>query len=70
MINKNKFKANLKQLRQDLGLSQKELSIKTGISQSTIARWENGDRTPEMNYLIILAKFFGVSIDYLVGLTD
>ena len=66
----NKFKDRLKELRIENKLSQTLLSKETGISQAGIAKWETGDRTPNMDCLIILAKYFKVSIDYLVGLED
>ena len=64
------FKERLKELRLEKGLTQTELANKTKISQAGIAKWETGDRTPNMEYLIILAKFFGCSADYLLGLED
>lgn len=64
----NKFKDNLKFLRQEKGLGQVELSQKLGVSKGVISMWENGLREPTMSSLIILAKFFNVSIDYLVGI--
>lgn len=66
----NIFKNNLKNLRQERGLGQVELSKQLGLSKGIISLWENGLREPNMSSLIILAKFFGVSIDFLVGLDD
>lgn len=64
------FKNNLKMLRQEKGLGQVALSQELGLSKGIISLWENGLREPNMSSLIILAKFFNVSIDYLVGLED
>lgn len=64
------FAENLKRLRTERGLGQVELSQKLGLSKGIISLWENGLREPNMSSLIILAKFFNVSIDYLVGLED
>ena len=47
-----------------------ELSQKTGISQSAIAKWELGKTEPTASAIITLAKFFGESSDYLLGLVD
>ena len=66
----NKFKERLKELRIEKKLSQIDLAKATGISQAGIAKWETGDRTPSLDCLIILAKYFGVTLDYLVGLED
>lgn len=64
------FAERLKELRLEKGLTQVQLAkeLDGKIAQSTIALWENEKRTPTMDCLIILAQYFGVSIDYLVGL--
>ena len=64
------FKENLKNLRTDAGIGQVELAKKIGVSKGIISLWENGLREPNMYSLIALAKFFNVSIDFLVGLND
>ena len=64
----NKFKDNLKELRIEKKLGQVELANAIGVSKGVISLWENGLREPNMYSLILLAKYFGVSIDELVGL--
>lgn len=66
----NDFKTNLKNLRLERKLGQVELAKQLGVSKGIISLWENGLREPSMTSLIALAKFFGVSIDFLVGLED
>ena len=66
----NKFAENLKFLRLEEGLGQTELAEKLGVSKGIISLWENGLREPTMSSLIALAKFFNVSIDFLVGLSS
>ena len=66
----NIFKERLKELRLENNLTQQKLADKTNLTQPAIVKWEKGQRTPAMESLIILAKFFGVSIDYLVGLEN
>ena len=66
----NVFKNNLKMLRVERGLGQVELSQKLGLSKGIISLWENGLREPSMSSLIMLAKFFNVSVDYLLGLEE
>lgn len=66
----NKFAGNLKNLRMEKGIGQVELAKQIGVSKGIISLWENGLREPNMFSLIMLAKYFGVSIDYLVGLED
>ena len=64
------FGERLKDLRVEKGLTQAELAKLTGISQAGIAKWETGDRKPSIDCLIILAKFFKCTLEYLVGMED
>ncbi len=64
------FKDRLKELRVERGLSQMALSLETQISQSAIAKWELGKTEPTASALIALSKFFGESVDYLLGLIE
>lgn len=66
----NKFKDILKELRIEKGISQDKLSKDLKLSKGIISMWENGLREPTMTSLILLSQYFGVSIDYLVGLED
>lgn len=66
----NKFAEILKSLRLEKGIGQVELAKQIGVSKGIISFWENGLREPSMSSLIALAQFFGVTIDYLVGLED
>ena len=65
-----KLSETLKDLRQSENLSQKELSQKLQIGQSTITQYENEQREPTLYNLTKYAKFFNVSLDYLAGLED
>lgn len=67
---KNIFGKRLRELRKEAGLSMKQLSLKVGIADSCISRWENGLTIVNADQLIIFAKFFNVSTDYLLGLRD
>lgn len=64
------FSKRLKELRAAANLSQMDLSIKTGISQSAIAKWELEKTEPTASAIITLARFFNESTDYLLGLID
>ena len=66
----NVFGQNLKQLRELAKVGQVQLAKELGVSKGIISMWENGLREPTMSSLISLAKYFGVSIDYLVGLEN
>lgn len=66
----SKFYTRLKELREEKKLLQKQLATELGVSQVTIARWETNSREPSIDMLMKIAKLFGVSIDYLVGMED
>ncbi|MFQ6752523.1 MAG: helix-turn-helix domain-containing protein [Clostridia bacterium] len=68
MMYENKFKDNLKELRIEAKLGQVELAKAIGVSKGVISLWENGLREPNMYSLILLAKFFNITIDELVGI--
>lgn len=69
----NTLGKRLKQLRNSRGLNQTQLSealnAKFGLKTDRvmISKWETGFQTPVMNTVVMLAKFFNVSIDYLNG---
>lgn len=67
---KDKFPEKIKDLREEKGISQEKLADQLGISHGIISFWENGKREPKLSNLILLAQYFGVSIDYLAGLED
>ena len=60
----------IKDLREDNDLLQKDLAGILGISQQYYSEYENGKRTITISHLITLAKYYDVSIDYLVGLSN
>ena len=60
----------LKELRKNKNISQIKLSLDLNMSQNTISRYETGEREPGIAELILIADYFDVSIDYLVGRTD
>ena len=64
------MKNNLRRLRKERGLTQISLQMKTGIEQALLSKYETGDRIPPTDALMILADFYGVSIDYLLCRTE
>lgn len=64
------FATRLKELRTEKGLSQTQLAKETELSRSVIGYWENGKKHPTSTAIIILAKYFNVTTDYILGLTD
>lgn len=65
-----KFSERLKELREERGLSQRQLALELGYSNKTIALWENNINIPSLENAKVIAVFFKVSIDYLAGLED
>ncbi len=60
----------LKELREEKGLTQKELSSVLGINSVTYLHYEKDQREPPLALLADMAKFFEVSVDYLLGLKE
>ena len=59
---------NIKKLRIQKHLTQKELGSRLGITTSTVASYESQDRLPSIAVLIKLSSVFNVSIEYLLGI--
>lgn len=66
----NRFAERLKELRDEKGLSQHQLAKDVGLTQSAIHLWELSKRVPNLDAVIVLAKYFNVSLDYIAGLVD
>ena len=60
----------IKALREDRDLRQSDVADATGIDQRTLSNYETGKTNPDSFAIIKLAKFFGVSCDYLLGVND
>ena len=56
--------------RENTGLPQIKVAIYCDITERTYQNYELGLREPKVSILMRIARFYGVSIDYLVGLTD
>ena len=54
------------ELRKLSGWSQEELADKLGVSRQSVSKWEMAQSTPDMNRIVMMAKLFGVSTDYLL----
>ena len=65
-----KFSERLKELRQEKNLTQKQLANELAVTIPTLSHWECGYQEPNISQLIMLANYFEVSVDYLVGNTD
>ena len=61
------FGDNLKKLRKEHGISQKELAEKLFISQQAVAKWESDKASPNPEMVARIAELFGTTTDYLLG---
>ena len=57
----------LKELRESKRLTQKEVAEIIGYSEISYARYEKGEREPDISTLCKLAEYFNVTVDYLIG---
>lgn len=60
----------IKELREDNNLTQSELGEILNTNQRTISQYERGTRQIPIEIIIKLAKYFNVSADYILGITD
>lgn len=67
---KDKFAERLKELREEKGLSLVQLANELKFSHVAIGRGERKTRIPNIEALIVIAQYFNVTTDYLLGLTD
>lgn len=57
------------ELRMDKGMNQEDLAAILNVSRSALANWESGNRRIDIETLVVIADYFGVSCDYLLGRT-
>ena len=69
-MEKNISNIRIKNLREDRDLRQIDVANATGIDQRTLSNYETGKTYPDAPSIIRLAEYFGVSCDYLLGVTD
>lgn len=65
---KEGFASRLKKAREKNGFTQREVTNEIGIPQSTLAGYEIGRTEPDIETLGTLAEFYGVSVDWLLGI--
>jgi Predicted transcriptional regulator with C-terminal CBS domains len=61
------FADKLRSLRDEANISREELATKTGITYAALSKYETGEREPDFQTLGKIARYFDVSIDYLLG---
>lgn len=65
-----KLPERLKEARTNAKMTQTKLAKMCNVSQGTIANWESGLRTPDLEMIITLVNLLGVSADYLLGIDE
>lgn len=65
-----KLGQKLKELREEKGLTQKQVAEKLNLNSVTYLRYEKAQREPSLSTLAEIAKFFDVSVDYLLGFEE
>ena len=64
------FQERLRSVRNEQGISQKQVAAGINITEVGYRNYEGGRRKPNFDVLVSLASFFNISLDYLVGLTN
>ncbi len=64
------FARNLRRLIEGRGMTVKDFCIESEIPAATISRYLTGDREPKLSYVLRIAEFFNVSIDWLFGISE
>ena len=64
------FSTRLAKLREELGLTRKEVAEKLNIDQTTYGKYELSKRQPDYDTLQKISSFYNVSVDYLLGRTN
>lgn len=64
------YQERLRALREDNDLTQKQIATMLGIAQTTYSQYELDKRPMPIEYIIALCKFYHVSADYILGLSD
>jgi transcriptional regulator with XRE-family HTH domain len=67
---KNKFAVRLNELLTENKISKRELAKKIGVSATSISDWSTGKIQPTVENVYLIAEYFQISADYLIGLKD
>ncbi|HJB93317.1 MAG TPA: helix-turn-helix domain-containing protein [Candidatus Borkfalkia stercoripullorum] len=66
----NKLPERLNELLRDRNISQRKLAKAIEVTSATVSAWCRGIKQPTADNIVALAKYFGVSTDYLLGFSD
>ena len=64
------YPERIRELRQDNDLKQKDIAKMLGVAQTTYSQYELNKRPMPIEYLVALCKFYDISADYMLGLSD
>jgi transcriptional regulator with XRE-family HTH domain len=64
------FAKRVKDLRENQKLTTRMMAGKIGVTSAAISYYENGKREPKLSTLLAYSKYFGVTLDYLIGISD
>ena len=67
MFSSGVIEMKLRELREQKGVTQKEVATAIGCTSTVYSRYERGEREPDFSMLCSLADFFNVSIDSIIG---
>jgi AbrB family looped-hinge helix DNA binding protein len=67
---RNMISTNLQTLRKRNKLTQEEVAEKINVSRQAVAKWENGETTPDINNCVALANLYNVKVDDLINYSD
>ena len=56
----------IQHLRKSKGISQEELADKIGVSRQAVSTWESDQSTPDLEKVIVMSDFFGITTDYIL----
>ena len=65
-VGNNKFMIGLRKIRKEKNLNQQKVALDLHISREALSHYETGKREPSLNLLLQMAKYFKVSIEYLI----
>ena len=69
-MDRSKFSKRLRELRKERQLTQEELADSLSLTKQAVSQWERGIREPGFDTLEMIADFFNVDTDYLIGRED
>ncbi len=64
------YPERLRELREDRDLLQRDIAVIIGTTQQVYSRYENGQNEMPIRHLITLAQFYGVTSDYILGISE